>query len=150
MLLATPDFYNASTDTKEPAPEILAPLYSQPVIELLLRIPIHVHFEEGRDRGLARRAFAQEVPQPILQRHWKDRAPGFHDELIHRNLDFLRELFLDGVLVNKGLLDRAAVERALSTAPTKSEVFPGEIINHMGTEIWARQWMSSAQRRAVA
>lgn len=150
MLVASPHFYSAAPDARESAPEIVSPLYSQPVVEVLLRIPIHVHFEGGGDRGLARRAFEQDVPQPILQRRWKDRAPGFHDELIHRNRNFLREFFLDGVLVSEGLLDRAAIEQALSASPNKSQVFPGEIITHMGTEIWARHWRSSAKQRAVA
>jgi len=150
MLVAPSDFYNACPTSRDSAPEIIAPLYSQPVTELLLRIPIHIHFEGGRDRGLARRAFAAEVPQPILQRHWKDRAPGFHDELIHRNLDFLREFFLDGVLVSEGLLDRQGLERALSTAPSKSDVFPGELLNHMAAEMWARHWMRPTRQRAVA
>lgn len=150
MLVATPDIYNAALPARDTVPEIVSPLYSQPAIELLLRIPIDVHFENGRDRGLARRAFEPEVPQAILQRRWKDRAPGFHDELVHRNQAFLREFFLDGVLVSEGLLDRKAVETALSSGPVKSPVFPGEIITHMGTEIWARQWLRSTQQRAVA
>ena len=150
MLVATPDIYNAPLSDLDTIPEIVSPLYSQPAIELLLRIPIEVHFENGRDRGLARRAFQPEVPQSILQRRWKDRAPGFHDELVHRNQAFLREFFLDGVLVSEGLLDRKAVEMALSAGPVKNNVFPGEIINHMGTEIWATQWQRSVQHRAVA
>lgn len=150
MLIASPQLYNAATDASQSAPEIVAPLYSQPVVELLLRIPIHVHFEEGRDRGLARRAFAAEVPPSILQRRWKDRAPGFHDELVYRNRDFLREFFLDGVLVGEGLLIRTAIEQALSAAPNKSQVLPAEILSHMDIEIWARHWRSSAKQRAVA
>lgn len=150
MLIASPQFYNAAPDARESAPEVVSPLYSQPALELLLRIPIHVHFEAGRDRGLARRAFEPDVPQAILQRRWKDRAPGFHDELVHRNRDFLREFFLDGVLVGEGLLNRTAIEQALSASPNKSQVFPGEILLHMGTELWARHWCSSAKQRAVA
>ena len=138
-LVVTPEFYNVAEATST-EPEIVSPLYAQPAVELLLRIPIHVHAEGGRDRGLARRAFAREVPEKILQRQWKDRAPGFHSELLLRNLDLVRELFLDGVLVSEGLLDRAAVEAALAPGPSKSEVLPVEIYRHMDTEIWARYW----------
>lgn len=150
MLIVPSDFYNARSTPDEAAPEIVAPLYSQPVMEVLLRIPIHVHFEGGRDRGLARRAFAGQVPQPILQRHWKDRAPGFHDELIHLNLDFLREFFLDGVLVRERLLDKVSVENALAKCPTKSAVIAGELLGHMGTEMWARHWKSLAHQHEAA
>lgn len=140
ILVTTPEFYNV-TDATRPAPEVVSPLYAQPAVELFLRIPIHLHAEGGRDRGLARQAFAREVPEPILRRLWKDRAPGFHSELLLRNLDFIRELFLDGVLVKEGLLDRAAVEAALAPGPTKTEVLPVEIYRHLDVEIWARYWM---------
>jgi asparagine synthase (glutamine-hydrolysing) len=140
VLVLTPEFYNV-TDAAQPEPEIVSPLYAQPAMELFLRMPIHVHAEGGRDRGLARRAFAREVPQQILQRQWKDRAPGFHSELLLRNLDLVRELFLDGVLVREGLLDRAAVEAAFAAGPSKTEVLPAEIYRHMDVEVWARYWM---------
>lgn len=140
MLLATPDLYAGQAQPSATGPEIVAPIYSQPVIEVALRIPADVLFSGGQDRGLARRAFRGDVPQPILNRVWKDRAGGFHDEIIQRNRDWLREIFLDGVLVSEGLLDRAAVERALAPGLVKSEVFPGELLRHLDTEIWARQW----------
>jgi asparagine synthase (glutamine-hydrolysing) len=139
-LVSTPEFYNV-IDAAQPEPEIISPLYAQPAVELFLRIPIHVHAQGGRDRGLARRAFVREVPAPILRRLWKDRAPGFHSELLLRNLDLVRELFLDGVLVREGLLDRAAVEAALAAGPSKTEVLPVEIYRHLDVEIWARYWM---------
>jgi asparagine synthase (glutamine-hydrolysing) len=106
-----------------------------------------VLFAGGQDRGLARRAFRGDVPQPILGRIWKDRAGNFHDELIRRNCDWLREIFLDGVLVSERLLDRAALERVLSPGLVKSDVFPGELLRHLDTEIWARQW--TAHRSGV-
>lgn len=140
ILVTTPEFYNIA-DAAKPEPEIVSPLYAQPAVELFLRIPIHVHAEGGRDRGLARRAFAREVPEAIRRREWKDRAPGFHSEVLVRNLDFIRELFLDGVLAKEGLLDRAAIEAALAPGPTKTEVLPVEIYRHLDVEIWARYWM---------
>lgn len=140
VLVSTPEFYNV-TDAAQAEPEVVSPLYAQPAVELFLRIPIHVHAEGGRDRGLARHAFAREVPEPILQRLWKDRAPGFHSEVLQRNLDLVREILLDGVLVNEGLLDRAAVEAALAAGPSKTDVLPVEIYRHLDVEVWARYWM---------
>lgn len=140
VLVSTPEFYNV-TDAAQAEPEVVSPLYAQPAVELFLRIPIHVHAEGGRDRGLARRAFAREVPEPILQRLWKDRAPGFHSEVLLCNLDLVREILLDGVLVNEGLLDRAAVEAALAAGPSKTDVLPVEIYRHLDVEVWARYWM---------
>jgi asparagine synthase (glutamine-hydrolysing) len=143
------EHYFGPDQTQRQAEE-LAPLYSQPVIETLLRIPLYVLCEGGRDRGLARRAFAQEVPAGILQREWKDRSPGVHYQAIQRCLPFLREMLLDGVLVREGWLNRTAVERALSGDPTRIQVYPGEILGHLDTEIWARRWLNHARYSAAA
>lgn len=135
--------YDLSVDADTPVPEIVAPLYAQPAVEQFLRIPLYVHFAEGKDRGLARRAFAGAVPAPILQRLWKDRAPGFLEEIVNRNREALRELLLDGVLATSGLLDRPATEQALSPMPSKSLAVPTELFSHLDTELWARQWMGN-------
>jgi len=146
ILPSVPDFYNVACEPDSPMPEIISPLYSQPAIELFLRIPLYVHFEGGRDRGLARRAFAQDVPKPILRRMRKERVPGLYDEMVRRNRDFLRELFLDGVLIGEGLLSRGAVEAALSGSAARGGALPEEIFRHLDTEIWARAWTQKAQR----
>jgi asparagine synthase (glutamine-hydrolysing) len=151
VLLTTPEFYNVVPGVD--APEVLAPLYSQPAMELFLRIPLDVHFQDGRERGLARQAFAQDVPAEIIRRNWKDRAPGILDQLVGRHRGFLRELLLDGVLVEARLLNRKAVEEALSERVTKSAIYPGELLRHLDVEIWARTWRScsaDARRRATA
>jgi asparagine synthase (glutamine-hydrolysing) len=140
MLLGTPDLYAGQAQPSAAGPEIVAPIYAQPLVELALRIPADVLFAGGQDRGLARRAFRGDVAQPILNRLWKDRAGDFHDEIIRGHLDWLREVFLEGVLVGERLLDKAAVERALAPGLVKSPVFPGELLRHLDTEIWARQW----------
>jgi asparagine synthase (glutamine-hydrolysing) len=150
MLFGTPDLYSTQANPATQGPQIIAPIYSQPLIELALCIPADVLFADGHDRGLARRAFRGDVAQPILNRLWKDRAGNFHDELIRRNLDWLRETFLDGVLVAEGLLDKAAVERALAPGVVKSDVFPGELLRHLDNEIWARQWMPRARGVLIA
>lgn len=146
MLIMVPECYNVCAPKDAVVPQIISPLYAQPVMELLLRIPIYTHFHGGRDRGLARKAFAPDVPEPILRRLWKDRAPGFHDELLERQRAFLKETLLEGSLVRSGMLDRALLEEALSTSPSKCQVYPGEIFRHLDTELWARHWLSSSTR----
>lgn len=140
-LLSFPQFYDASATADQPAAETISPLYAQPVVELCLRIPLYVHFDEGRERGLARRAFTALLPQETLQREWKDRAPGYFDELVRGNREYLRARLLDGVLVRDGLLDRRAVENALADTPWPTATLPGEILRHLDTEIWLQKWM---------
>jgi asparagine synthase (glutamine-hydrolysing) len=149
-LICNSDFYNVGATEGDFVPEIVSPLYSQPVLELLLRIPIYIHFEDGRDRGLARRSFARDVPAPILRRLWKDRAPGFHAALVAHHREFLRHTLLDGLLVRDRLLDRAALESALSTVPGKSQALPGEILRHLDAELWMRRWHTNGVQQAAA
>lgn len=148
-LMMAPDYYSVAAPADAPIPEVVSPLYSQPVIEVLLRIPIHTHFHRGHDRGLARMAFVAEAPEPILRRLWKDRAPGFHDQLLERERPFLTETLLDGVLARNGLLNRPLLEEVLSSGPTRNTVFPGEIFRHLDSELWARHWLGGSQAQSV-
>jgi asparagine synthase (glutamine-hydrolysing) len=133
-----PEFYDLSTSSRNQSPCAISPLCAQPVMEICLRIPVDIHFDEGRSRGLARRAFADVVPAPILRRQWKDRPFAYFDEVIHRNLQFMREHLLDGALVRRGILDRVAVELALKDGPTRSKALSAEIVSHLDLELWIR------------
>jgi asparagine synthase (glutamine-hydrolysing) len=141
-LLAAPEFYNLAPGLD--APEVIAPLYSQPAMELFLSIPVDVHFHGSRERGLARAAFARDLPPEIIRRTWKDRAPGFVDSLVAKHREFLRDVFLDGELVAARLLNRKAVEAALSERMSKSAVYAGELLRHLDVEVWLRTWRAHA------
>lgn len=149
-LISSPDYYNVAAAADAPVPELVSPLYAQPVMELLLRIPIYVHFNGGRDRGLARDAFTAEVPEPILKRLWKDRAPGFHDQMIERQRSFLQETLLEGSLAHNGLLNRALLEEVIAAGPSKNTVYPGELFRHLDTELWARHWLQGSRQQIAA
>jgi asparagine synthase (glutamine-hydrolysing) len=141
-LVAAPEFYNVTSGRD--VPEVIAPLYSQPAMELLLSIPVDVHFHGVCERGLARMAFARDVPPEIIRRSWKDRAPGFVDSLVAKHRDFLRDVLLDGELVAARLLNRKAVEAALSERMSKSAAYPGELLRHLDVEVWVRTWRAHA------
>jgi asparagine synthase (glutamine-hydrolysing) len=137
-LAFAPDFYDASTSHHDAAPTMASPLCTQPVVELCGRIPVDVHFDGGRIRGLARRAFAHEVPQPILRRQWKDRPLLQLGEVIALNLPFIRQQLLEGQLVKERILDRAAVEQALLEDLSSSSAIGSEILSHLDVELWIR------------
>jgi asparagine synthase (glutamine-hydrolysing) len=120
-------------------PDDIQPLRCQPAIEAALRIPTYTHVHDGRDRGLARQAFTREVPPEVLNRLWKGRPQNFASKQLWRDIRFVRELLLDGLLVQHRLLDRAKVEQALS-GPTSMGDSVLEIFDHIITEAWARRW----------
>jgi asparagine synthase (glutamine-hydrolysing) len=137
-LAFAPVFYDLSLSQHGESPVALSPLCTQPVFETCARIPVDAHFYGGRSRGLARRAFVAEVPEPILRRQWKDRPLHYVAEVIHRNLDFIRSTLLDGMLVRERILDREAVELALSGSPSRSAAIGGEVMNQLDLELWIR------------
>ena len=137
-LAYAPQFYDLSISPGETAPRTISPLCAQPVYEVCRRIPVDLHFESGRIRGLARRAFEGQVPEPILKRQWKDRPVSQPAEIVHRNLRFIRELLLDGHLCQAHILDRAALEAALSGEMNRQPAVSSEILGHLDIELWLR------------
>jgi asparagine synthase (glutamine-hydrolysing) len=147
-------FYHPLGHADDRHPQRLSPLLSQPLVELCLRIPSYVHAAGYRDRGLARQAFAADVPAEILRRQWKDRAAGATESAMAYNLPFIRDLLLDGTLVQRQLVDRSKLEAALSDrAGQMSATAPFEILDHVITESWlqhAGSYPSHARRADYA
>lgn len=57
----------------------------------------------------------------------------------------MRELLLDGVLVRKGLLNRANLELYLTRDRSPADFQYNEILQeHVCTEAWLRTWISSS------
>jgi asparagine synthase (glutamine-hydrolysing) len=135
-----PTFYDLSTQPQVEAPVSMSPLCMQPVFEVCMRIPVDVHFDGGRVRGLARRAFADLLPEPILRRQWKDRPLSMVAGVLQHNLKFVRETLMEGYLMREKILDRRAVELALQNGPTSSAVLSGEVLSHLDLELWIRNF----------
>lgn len=122
------------------------PLLSQPIIEQCLKTPTYFHLQGGRHRALARDAFSDCVPAPILQREDKGNTTSFVVDGIRRNESFLCELLLDGMLVREGLVERAQLEACLREGRA---LMPGQLpplTACIAAEIWARAWCRSATR----
>lgn len=131
---------------REAAPELVNPLMSQPLIELCLGLPTYLLTQGGRGRALARQAFADDIPSQIATRRSKGGMEEHLTEVLQRNLPFARKLLLDGQLVQRGLLDRARVEEALSGRPSSEQAHVGEIHGGLAVEAWLQRW--SSQHRA--
>lgn len=117
-----------------------SPMFSQPLLELCLRIPLYVLRDDGQDRAVARTAFADVLPPQIVSRQSKAYGTHRYREIVFRNLDFIRGMLLDGVLVREGILDRTVTENALSSKVSRIPAQVVEILSYMGIENWARAW----------
>jgi asparagine synthase (glutamine-hydrolysing) len=116
------------------------PLVSQPLLELSLRIPTYHLLKGGRQRAMARDAFADRVPPSILRREDKGLILDHTRVLFRGGGGLLREALLQGTLASLGILNRHAVERIIDAADTyKAEEFFG-LAGCMAAEMWATQW----------
>lgn len=134
---------------RERAPELVNPLLSQPLVELCLRLPTYLLTHGGRGRALARKAFADAIPRAIATRRSKGGMEEHIKAVLAANLDFARQMLLDGELRRLGLLDRAAVEAAFAGRQAGTGTPVGEIHFCIGVEAWLRRWSTRPRQPAA-
>ncbi|MET3711767.1 asparagine synthase (glutamine-hydrolyzing) [Sphingomonas trueperi] len=101
---------------------VVNPLLSQPIMEACLAIPSWRWRESGRDRAMARTAFANRLPSAIIERRVKGTPDPFCGEIVQRKRAELRAQLLDGQLTHHSILDPGAIEETLRPGrPTTGE-----------------------------
>jgi asparagine synthase (glutamine-hydrolysing) len=138
-----PFYYDPLGTANDPA--AIAPLLSQPLVELCLRIPTYVHTEGGWDRSMARRAFEPELPHEITWRRGKGELGGHHRSMIVRNLSLIRGMLLEGELVRRGMLDGSRLESFLTLHPSRLGPGYAQILEYLSLEAWIQSTSSHAQ-----
>jgi asparagine synthase (glutamine-hydrolysing) len=129
---------------------LVNPLLSQPVMEMCLSIPSWQWRAGGRDRAMARDAFAPLLPPAILERKIKGTPDPFCGEIVRHKRQELRERLLGGQLAAHGILDVRAIEEVLRPErPTSSEenVRLLELVN---AEAWTAHWSARAAGSGAA
>ena len=121
-------------------PPRFSPLMSQPLMEFCLGVPTWIWAHGGRNRALARAAFAQELPPAVLARTSKAGPDSFVRQIFALNRNSIAERLLDGLLAANGVIDRHAVEAALRTDERDDNSMFGRILDLLEAENWARSW----------
>jgi asparagine synthase (glutamine-hydrolysing) len=125
------------------------PLLSQPLMELCLRLPTYTLLLGGRPRGLARTAFRDYVPSPILERRSKGGTTSYWMQTVRQSSSYLRELILGGTLHREKIIDGRLLDPYLNfSQPIPVEVFP-RLIACISAEIWLRSWCNDRLRLAA-
>jgi asparagine synthase (glutamine-hydrolysing) len=91
------------------------PLLSQPVVEACLRAPSWMWIDEGQNRAVARKAFADLLPADILKRRSKGTFMGYLGAVYRRNREQMLDYLVGGQLHAHGLLDADAVRHLMSS-----------------------------------
>jgi asparagine synthase (glutamine-hydrolysing) len=134
---------------KEDDPEPVTPLHAQPVLELALRLPIHVLTHGGWDRAIARRAFYRELPREIANRTNKGGIERHVRTILENNIAYVREILLDGALVREGIVDKRQLTTALSGEAGTVQASSVALFDFIATEAWLRCWRNQGWRAAA-
>jgi len=116
------------------------PLLSQPLMEVCLQIPTYLLLRGGRERALAREAFADHVPPEILRRHDKGSTIAHATEMLRRSEPFLRELLLGGALVENKVIDRRELEPFILQGQPYREEHLLPLLACIAAEVYVRKY----------
>jgi asparagine synthase (glutamine-hydrolysing) len=114
------------------------PLLSQPVIEACLRTPSWMWFTGGQNRVVARRAFSDVLPHPILARKSKGSFAGYLGAVFRRNRSSVFRFLLEGKLQAHGLLSSDELQRLAQSDREDSRAFIIRMLQLCTLENWMR------------
>ncbi len=120
-------------------PPQIAPLLSQPIVELCLAIPTWLWVAGGRDRSMARGAMEDILPRALLKRTGKGGPDGFMHLIYRTRRSEIRSFLRDGLLVANGLLDPSFLDQPFDlSANGRGRV--RRMLAFVAAESWARAW----------
>ena len=122
-------------------PDQVDPLFSQPLIELCLRIPTTLLASDGWDRSMARKAFEGELPREVIWRREKCVRDQYLTHYVSHNAKYIAEIVLDGILAKQGILNRSGMEAYLNGKVAKGLGAATDVCAITATEIWLNQWI---------
>lgn len=125
--------------------DMIHPLMAQPLIEWSLRTPVPHLVPNGRERGLARDAFADRLPASIASRQGKGDYAAYFNQQTAQNLPFLRTYLLDGRLAAERVIDRSVMEARLDEDALRWQGGASEILAAVSLEAWVRRWEGRRQ-----
>ncbi|RCS28848.1 asparagine synthase [Rhodanobacter denitrificans] len=115
------------------------PLLSQPVMEACLNVPTWMWIAGGRNRTVARQAFADLLPRTILDRRSKGSYTGYMAAIYMRNKLKIREFLEGGQLCAHDLLDRSALADFFAKDLAPRDLSFLRLFDLCAAENWVRQ-----------
>lgn len=115
------------------------PLLAQPVIEACLRVPSWMWFSGGRNRSVARDAFADLLPTKVLLRKSKGSLSAYMGAVYRRQGARMIDFLADGDLSARGLLDADALRAYGRQPPAQLGLEFMRIFRLCAIENWVRK-----------
>lgn len=108
--------------------EVRVPFCDHRIVEYAYNMPWDFKSLEGREKGIVRRAFADELPKEIVYRKKSPYPKTFHPVYTRLCADYVRRIFEDNTSVAAFLFDRNAVQKLMQRPESLAEPWFGQLM----------------------
>lgn len=108
--------------------EVRVPFCDHRIVEYAYNMPWDFKSLEGREKGIVRRAFANELPKEIVYRKKSPYPKTFHPVYTRLCADYVRRIFEDNTSVTASLFDRNAVQKLMQRPESLAEPWFGQLM----------------------
>ena len=108
--------------------EVRVPFCDHRIVEYAYNMPWDFKSLEGREKGIVRRAFANELPKKIVYRKKSPYPKTFHPVYTRLCADYVRRIFEDNTSVAASLFDRNAVQKLMQRPESLAEPWFGQLM----------------------
>lgn len=108
--------------------EVRVPFCDHRIVEYAYNMPWDFKSLEGREKGIMRRAFADELPKEIVYRKKSPYPKTFHPVYTRLCADYVRRIFEDNASVAASLFDRNAVQKLMQRPESLAEPWFGQLM----------------------
>lgn len=108
--------------------EVRVPFCDHRIVEYAYNMPWDFKSLEGREKGIVRRAFANELPKEIVYRKKSPYPKTFHPVYTRLCADYVCRIFEDNTSVAASLFDRNAVQKLMQRPESLDEPWFGQLM----------------------
>lgn len=108
--------------------EVRVPFCDHRIVEYAYNMPWDFKSLEGREKGIVRRAFVDELPKEIVYRKKSPYPKTFHPVYTRLCADYVRRIFEDNTSVTASLFDRNAVQKLMQRPESLAEPWFGQLM----------------------
>ena len=108
--------------------EVRVPFCDHRIVEYAYNMPWDFKSLEGREKGIVRRAFANELPKESVYRKKSPYPKTFHPVYTRLCADYVRRIFEDNTSVAASLFDRNAVQKLMQRPESLAEPWFGQLM----------------------
>ena len=108
--------------------EVRVPFCDHRIVEYAYNMPWDFKSLEGREKGIVRRAFANELPKEIVYRKKSPYPKTFHPVYTRLCADYVCRIFEDNTSVAASLFDHSAVQKLMQRPESLAEPWFGQLM----------------------